>query len=66
MAAACGRTRERWSESAISPTNTASVKAPNRTDVPVGFDFSNDRITAVATKEDAIEALVMNGVSDLR
>jgi hypothetical protein len=46
--------------------NTESVKTPNKTDVLVDLDFSNDKITAVATKEDAIEALVMNGVKDLR
>jgi len=32
----------------------------------LGFDFSNDKIAAAAMKEDAIEAIVMKGVNDLR
>jgi hypothetical protein len=53
-------------ESEISAVSTESVRIPNKTDATLAFDFSNDRITAATTKEDAIETVVMNGVNALR
>ena len=61
-----GRTRERYADRAISTAKTESVKTPNKIDVRLGLDFSNDKITAAAMKEDAIEAIVMKGANDLR
>jgi len=61
-----GRTSERYTDRAISPAKTESVKTPNKIDMRLGLDFSNDKITAAAMNEDAIEAIVMKGVNDLR
>ena len=61
-----GRNKERYADNAISNAKTESVKTPNKTDIRLGLDFSNDKIAAAAMKEDAIEAKVMKGANDLR
>ena len=61
-----GVIRERYTDKTISAAKTVSVKTPNKIDMRLGFDFSNDKIAAAAMKEDAIEAIVMKGVNDLR
>jgi hypothetical protein len=53
-------------ESEISAVNTEKVRIPNKTDATLTLDFSNDKITAATTKEDANETMVMNGVNALR
>lgn len=61
-----GRMTETYVDRMISVTKTESVNIPNGTVMRPGFDFSNDKITAAAMKHDAIEAIVMKGVNDLR
>ena len=53
-------------ESEISAVNTERVRIPNKTDATLTLDFSNDKITAATTKEDANETMVMNGVNALK
>ena len=50
----------------ISAVNTKSVRIPSAIDATLVFDFSNVKMTAAATREDAIDTVVMNGVNDLR
>ena len=51
---------------AISATKTESVKTEKEIDTRLGFDFSNDKIAVADMKQDAIEAIVIKGVNDLR
>jgi hypothetical protein len=46
--------------------NTESVRIPNKTAAALAFDFSNDKSTVATIKDEAIEALVTNGVNALR
>jgi len=61
-----GCTIERYIDRTISVAKTESVRIPNGTDRRPGLDFSNDKITEAAMNEDAIEAIVMKGVNNLR
>ena len=61
-----GRTMERYIDRAISATKTESVKTEKKIDTRLGFDFSNDKIAVADMKQDAIEAIVIKGVNDLR
>jgi len=61
-----GRTMESNIDRAISATKTESVKTEKEIDTRLGFDFSNDKIAVADMKQDAIEAIVIKGVNDLR
>ena len=61
-----GRATENQIDMPTSTAMTRNVKSPTIQVARLGVALSNDSITSIAMKEEAIDAIVMMGIKDTR